>query len=75
MEGDNCGGIFFAEKDIVELDPETPPPIRSAPFSKHEEIWLQAWTSTANAANCNRSETATNYADICLERFKERFEK
>ncbi|RKZ95339.1 MAG: hypothetical protein DRQ40_03885 [Gammaproteobacteria bacterium] len=38
-----------------------------------QHVWSQAWFSTASAANCTKVESATRYADVCLEEFNERF--
>jgi hypothetical protein len=48
------------------------------PRLRDEEVWLRAWTATASAANCGGNDgfdIATNWADKCLEAFKERFRK
>jgi len=41
----------------------------------HQDVWLKAWCSVASAGDCREVSTATNWADKCLEEFKERFDK
>lgn len=44
------------------------------PLTKREFVWLQAWSSVANAINCTDSSLATKWADDCLKAFDERFD-
>lgn len=37
------------------------------------EIWLEAWIGTAQASNCVKISTPTEYADACLKEFDKRF--
>jgi hypothetical protein len=38
-----------------------------------KQLWINAWTATANATNCVSSATATDYADAALAAFDKRF--
>lgn len=37
------------------------------------QVWIEAWTKTAQSNSCHRLSTPTTYADACLEEFKKRF--
>ena len=37
------------------------------------QVWLEAWTKTAQSDSCLRLETPTRYADECLKQFDSRF--
>ncbi|CAL9998187.1 hypothetical protein VPHD479_0383 [Vibrio phage D479] len=45
--------------------------------ARHEEqrrdVWVRAWTSTANANDCREKDVATSWADTCLSEFDKRF--
>lgn len=38
-----------------------------------KEVWLAAWTSTAQSSSCVHPTTPRAYADQCLQEFKVRF--
>ena len=40
-----------------------------------EQVWLQMWSSVANAWNCRESEAAARWADQGLRQFRARFPK
>lgn len=40
-----------------------------------ENVWLTAWVHVASANDCKEPAAATKWADICLQRFDERFPK
>lgn len=40
-----------------------------------QEVWMKAWTATAQASDCKAPDVATVWADECLKRFDERFKE
>lgn len=42
---------------------------------RDEHVWLQMWSSVANAWNCKSSEAAARWADEGLKQYRERFPK
>lgn len=40
-----------------------------------EEIWIRAWVAVASASNCTNPASPRNWADGCLNAFRERFNK
>lgn len=40
---------------------------------RDEEIWLNAWLTTAGSSSCVDKDVPTVYADRCLNDFKRRF--
>lgn len=38
-----------------------------------KQVWVEAWVRTAQSETCVSPNTATKYADVCLEEFKKRF--
>ena len=46
-------------------------------YKEHEllrrQVWMLAWSATANATDCKEHGTATLYADAALEEFDKRF--
>lgn len=40
-----------------------------------KKLWIEAWSSTANAVTCTTHDTATKWADSALEAFDQRFPK
>ncbi len=40
---------------------------------KRREVWVAAWTATAQASNCSSSNVATRWADECLKQYDDRF--
>lgn len=52
-------------------------PASLSPAERHEEmrkqLWIDAWSRTANATTCISSDTATRWADSALEAFDRRF--
>ena len=37
------------------------------------QVWVEAWTMTAQSSSCLNIETPTKYADECLKEFDVRF--
>lgn len=42
---------------------------------KCQRVWLEAWTATASASNCNNKASPTIWADTCLADFRQRFKE
>lgn len=40
---------------------------------KRREVWVAAWTATAQANNCASKDVATSWADECLKQYDKRF--
>ena len=38
-----------------------------------QQVWVEAWTKTAQSSSCTKVHIATKYADVCLEEFDKRF--
>ena len=41
----------------------------------YKNIWLKAWLEVANSSTCLSKYTPSEYADKCVEDYRERFEK
>jgi len=39
------------------------------------QVWVEAWTKTAQSNSCVKPDTATHYADECLKEFDTRFKE
>lgn len=69
----------FTIEDAAKPMPVQPPivnvtvPPVSFLLSKREEVWLRAWTNTANASDCRDAKIATDWAVTCLKEFDLRF--
>ena len=37
------------------------------------QVWVEAWTKTAQSSSCIRTGTTTEYTDACLRDFESRF--
>ena len=42
---------------------------------RRQQVWLEAWVRTAQSSSCLYENTATKYADNCLEEFDKRFKR
>lgn len=40
-----------------------------------ESVWVQVWIAVASSSNSTHSDSATRWADKCVEEYKKRFEK
>lgn len=50
-------------------------PVPPAPpqLTPEQEVWMRAWAGVASAPNCYSPDSATKWADKCLEAYKRRF--
>ena len=46
---------------------------KNEPELMRRKVWIDAWTRTSSASNCQRTTTATRYADAALVEFEKRF--
>lgn len=49
------------------------PNVQVSVLSKHEEVWLRAWTCVAGASDCKKVAIPEGWADACLRGFKKNF--
>lgn len=60
----------------ASLAPATPVTVNvpvPPPKLTDQEVWVRAWSGVASAPNCYSPDSATKWADKCLEAYKHRF--
>ena len=65
------GELAEVKADHVEPEELEAKPLFELPTPL--EIWVRAWAATASASDCKDTDTASRYADACLEGAEKRF--